>query len=119
MTQAIHLLDLARALLSPMRVVASQVATTAVHRMETEDHVTVLLEVAGGAPATLMANTACYPGFPERLEIVGSRGTARLMGGDLYLDYQEGDSEALVEEGGSGSGADPMGFAHDAHRRLI
>lgn len=119
MTQAIHLLDLARSLLAPVNVRASHATTTSLHDMETEDHVMALLDVAGGAPANLMASTAWYPGFPERLEIIGSRGTARLEGGDLSISYQDGEVELITENSGTGSGADPMGFAHDAHLRLI
>ena len=60
-TQAIHSLDVFRALVGVLRVVAAQASRTRVHRMETEDHVQALLELGQGAPGRLMATTAHYP----------------------------------------------------------
>jgi predicted dehydrogenase len=54
--------------------------------METEDHVFALLETAAGKPVNLVATTACYPGNTELIEIIGSRGTSRLIGKTLEID---------------------------------
>jgi predicted dehydrogenase len=53
LTQAIHSFDLFRSLVGVSRVVAAQVRTTSLHKMETEDYVGALLETGNGAPATL------------------------------------------------------------------
>lgn len=119
MTQAIHPLDLFRSLVEPVEVTAAHAATTGHHEMETEDYASALLRVSGGAPGTLMATTALYPGHPERIEIVGSLGTARILGSDLHVDYLSGAREEIVSGAGTGGGADPMDFPHDAHCRLI
>lgn len=119
MTQAIHTLDLFRSLVSPVEVVASRACTTQLHDMETEDCVAALLSITDNAPATMVATTAFYPGLPESIEIVGSKGTARIVGSSLQVNYLSGKKEELMAENGTGSNANPMDFPHDAHRRLI
>ena len=119
LTQAIHSLDLFRSLVGVSRVVAAQVRTTGLHRMETEDYVGALLETANGAPATLVTTTAAYPGHPERIEIIGRKGHAALVGGRLELAFLDGRSETVEAEGSTGSGANIMDFPHDAHRAVI
>ena len=119
LTQAIHSLDLFRSLVGVSRVVAAQVRTTGLHRMETEDYVGALLETANGAPATLVTTTAAYPGHPERIEIIGRKGHAALTGGRLELAFLDGHRETVEAEGSTGSGANIMDFPHDAHRAVI
>lgn len=119
LTQAIHSLDLFRSLVGVSKVVAAQARTTALHRMETEDYVSALLETASGAPATLVTTTAAYPGHPERIEITGAKGFAALVGGRLELSFLDGRREVVEAEGSTGSGANIMDFPHDAHRAVI
>ncbi|WP_343314983.1 Gfo/Idh/MocA family oxidoreductase [Brucella sp. BE17] len=119
LSQAIHALDMFRSLLPVREVVASRIHTTALHRMETEDHVTALMTLENGAPASLLATTAAFPGYPETLEITGSTGSAHMTAGDLKLTWLDGREEYIASEGKSGSGANIMDFPHDAHRALI
>ena len=119
-TQAIHSLDVFRALVGVRRVVAAQASRTRVHRMETEDHVQALLELGQGAPGRLMATTAHYPGGTECIEVIGTLGTAVLSGGDLRVNFINGDTPIEIKaEGGTGGGANIMDFPHDWHRDLI
>jgi predicted dehydrogenase len=119
LTQAIHTLDLFVTLAPPLAEVAAYVRTTPLHRMETEDLACAALRFANGALGTLDATTACYPGFSERIEIVGTRATALLSGGRLDLHFHDATHETLGEEASLGGGADPMAFAHDAHRLVL
>jgi predicted dehydrogenase len=119
LTQAIHSLDLFRSLVGVSGVVAADVRTTELHRMETEDYVAALLRLGNGAPGTLMTTTAAYPGHPERIEIIGTKGFASLVGGTLRLSLLDGEEEVVEAEGSTGSGASIMDFPHDAHRALI
>ena len=119
LTQAIHSLDLFRSLVGVSAVVAADARTTGLHRMETEDYVSALLRLGNGAPGTLMATTAAYPGHPERIEVVGTRGHAALVGGALRLAFLDGREEAIEAEGSTGSGAGIMDFPHDAHRAVL
>lgn len=119
MTQAIHTLDLFLSLTPPVREVTAFAATSAVHRMETEDTVAGALRFANGAIAAVDATTASYPGFPERIEIAGTEGTALLAAGKLELFLADGRRETVGEDAPTGGGADPMAFAHDAHRAVL
>ncbi len=118
-TQAIHTLDLFRWLLGIAAIDAAQVRCTALHRMETEDYASALVRLGNGAPGTIMATTAFHPGRPEWIEVIGARGTARLEGGSLRLSFIDGREETLADEGGSGSGANLMGFSHAAHQAVL
>jgi hypothetical protein len=66
-----------------------------------------------------VTTTAAYPGHPERIEIIGSKGHAALVGGRLQLSFLDGRSEVVEAEGNTGSGANIMDFPHDAHRAVI
>jgi predicted dehydrogenase len=119
LTQAIHTLDLFRSLVGVRRVIAAQVRTTALHQMETEDYASALLELGNGAPGSLIATTAAYPGRPERIDIIGSLGSALLDGAAMHATFLDGTYAEHVSEEGTPSGAGIMDFPHDAHRDLI
>jgi predicted dehydrogenase len=119
LTQAIHTLDLFRSLVGVSTVVAAEARTTGLHRMETEDHVAALVRLGNGAPGTITATTAFAPGHPERIEIIGRKGSAHLVGGALRVHYLDGTEESVEAEGSTGSGANIMDFPIDAHRALI
>jgi UDP-N-acetyl-2-amino-2-deoxyglucuronate dehydrogenase len=118
-TQAIHTLDLLLSLTGPVAEVAAICGTTSTHRMETEDFAGAGLRFANGALGALLATTAAYPGFPERIELIGTRSTAVLFAGSLAVHHHDGRVERLGEEQATGAGADPMAFPHDAHRALL
>ncbi|HEY6434759.1 MAG TPA: Gfo/Idh/MocA family oxidoreductase [Acetobacteraceae bacterium] len=118
-TQAIHTLDLFRWLVGISHVDAAHVGRTDLHRMETEDIAAALVRLGNGAPGTIQATTAAYPGRAESIEVIGSRGVARLQGGALRVDFLDGGIETLADDGGSGSGANLMGFSHEPHKALL
>lgn len=118
-TQAIHTLDLFRWLVGVSRVEAAQVATTGLHRMESEDYAAALIRLGNGAPGTIMGTVAAYPGGPEWVHIIGLRGTAALTGGNLRVGWLDGREEILTDDGGSGSGANLMGFSHEPHKAVL
>jgi UDP-N-acetyl-2-amino-2-deoxyglucuronate dehydrogenase len=118
-TQAIHTLDLMLSLTGPVAEVAAIAGTTALHRMESEDFVGAGLRFANGAPGALMATTAAYPGMPERIDLIGTKATAVLAAGVVSIHHQDGWKENFGEEQGTGGGADPMDFPHDAHRAVL
>jgi UDP-N-acetyl-2-amino-2-deoxyglucuronate dehydrogenase len=119
-TQGIHTLDLMLSLAGPIAEVSAYATTSSVHRMETEDMVAAAVKFANGALGTIDATTAAYPGFAERIEIVGERATAALVGSDLTVAHHDGRvTELKTEYGAGGTGADPMAFPHDWHRSVI
>jgi predicted dehydrogenase len=120
LTQGIHTLDLLLSFAGEAAEVRSFSATTPVHRMETEDLVCAAVRWKSGALGVVHATTAAYPGFSERIELVGTRGTAVLEGTALQASLIDGTSIQLkTEAGGGGTGADPMAFPHDWHRSLL
>lgn len=120
MTQAIHVLDLALYLCGPAHVVAARTRTSAVHRMEAEDLAVALLEWDCGAVGTLLASTACRPGFTDSILIAGRDGTVMLEGERLrYWDACGNLIEESEAEMPARSPAHAMDFPHDAHRRFL
>ena len=118
-TQAIHTLDLFRWCVGVASVEAAQIRTTALHRMETEDYAAALVRLGNGAPGTITATTAAWPGSPECITIIGTQGTARLEGGSLRLTWLDGREEVQVDAGGTGSGANVMAFSHEPHKAVL
>ena len=94
--------------------------TTPIHQMETEDLVAAALKFANGALGVVHATIAAYPGFLERIDLIGTRGTACLEGGSLKVRYVNGESlDFSTDTGSGGTGADPMAFPHDWHRSVL
>jgi len=119
-TQGIHTLDLMLSLAGPIAEVRGYAATSPVHRMETEDLVAAAVKYENGALGTIDATTAAYPGFAERIEIIGEKATASLAGSDLTVAHHDGRATELKTEfGAGGTGADPMAFPNDWHRAVI
>lgn len=118
-TQAIHTLDLMLSFTGLPERVTGLAMTSPVHRMEGEDTAAALLHYAGGAVAVVQATTAAYPGFPERIELNFTGGTATLEAGELQAVFMNGKTVTLGTRQASGSGANPMGFDHAAHRTLL
>lgn len=118
-TQAIHTLDLMLSLAGPVRRVAALCRTSPLRSMDTEDLACATLEFANGAVGVVDATTAAYPGFPERIEIAGTRGSAVLEAEKLSVQIQ--DRPPVIVDGSlaGGGGADPMAFSHEPHRKLI
>ena len=119
MTQAIHTLDLFRWLVGISAVEAAQVRTTALHRMETEDYASALLRLGNGAPATLLATVAAYPGGPEQILIIGSLGIARMAGGNLTVSFLDGTEDTVQDTATFSGGARLMAFSHEPHKAVI
>ena len=116
MTQGIHTLDLMLSLAGPVVEVAGFARTTPVHRMETEDLVCAAVRFASGAVGVIDATTAAYPGSPERIELIGNKGTAALAGTELTVRFHDGRHEEVAADASpGGTGADPMAFPHDYH----
>lgn len=83
MNQGVHTIDLLLWLCGPVREVFARVATAAHERIEVEDLACATLAFANGALGTLFGSTACYPGFPARLGLHGTEGSAILEGDEL------------------------------------
>lgn len=118
MTQAIHTLDLFRALAGQLRVRSAHASRTALHRMETEDMATALFDLPSGGCATMMATTASIHPGPETIELFGATGAARLSGNHLAVTWLDGRTEELGDSAFNAP-TGPMDFDHGPHRDLI
>jgi predicted dehydrogenase len=111
--QAIHQVDLLLYLIGSVRQVFGNWHLGAVHKIEAEDNLSALLQYSNGATGVIQASTALWPGYPERLEIHGSKGTAIVTGDKLTTWNIEGDSgkdAPIVAETASGA-SDPMAIS--------
>ena len=119
MNQAIHQVDILRWLAGPVDRVSAMWQLGALHRIESEDVLNALLRYASGATGVIQASTAMWPGYSERVEIHGTRGTAILTGDKLTAwDVQddEGDPPPLAKEVASGA-SDPMAISLEPFER--
>jgi predicted dehydrogenase len=124
LTQAIHTLDAFVSLLGLPDEVAGFAATSVLRSpdtgMDTEDVVAAALRYGNGLLATVDATTAAYPGFPERIEIAGTEGSAVLAGDRLEVQLVTGERIVEGQDGATlGGGADPMAFSHRHHRAVL
>jgi predicted dehydrogenase len=119
LTQAIHTLDLLLHLAGPAREVMAFVDTSPLRKIDTEDIVAGAVRYANGASGVIDATTVTYPGYPERIEIAGTLGSAVLEVETLTVQYMTGERRRLDGASAGGGGADPMAFSHDHHRRML
>ena len=111
--QAIHQVDLLLYLVGAVDEVFAYWQLGALHKIESEDSLSALLRYSSGAIGVLQASTALWPGYPERVEIHGTKGTAVLAGDqltawDVRNDF--GDAAPIASRVASGS-SDPMAIS--------
>ncbi|TDW25938.1 putative dehydrogenase [Rhizobium azibense] len=119
LTQAIHTLDLLVSLAGLPEEVRAYTTTSKVHRMETEDLAMAAIRFTSGAIGTVSATTCAYPGYPDEIDVIGTRGMARLDGRRLAASFHDGTEISIEDEAAGGAGADPMAFPHDHHRSVL
>ena len=90
--QAIHQVDILRWLAGPVAEVFAAWQLGALHKIESEDVVNAVVRYASGATGVIQAATAFWPGYPERIEFHGTRGTAVVTGDKLTTWDVEDDS---------------------------
>lgn len=102
--QALHVIDLMLWLTGmPTRVTAQ--TRTLNHSIEVEDGAMALLEYSDNRLGLVQATVAAYPGYPERLEVVGARGSAIYHRGAARLEWhiaeprEDGEEHAEVSSG--------------------
>jgi predicted dehydrogenase len=117
--QAIHQIDILRWLAGPVNEVFGIWQLGARHKIESEDVVTAVLRYANGATGVVQASTAFWPGYPERTEFHGTKGTAVISGDKLTtwdVEEDSGDPAPVVKEVASGA-SDPMAISLEPFER--
>ena len=106
-------------LAGPVRRVFAHWQLGATHEMEAEDLVNAVIVYESGAGGVLQAATATQPGYPERIEIHGSKGTAVITGDQLTAWDVEGDrgDDAPLAAGVDSGAADPMAISIENLKR--
>lgn len=120
MNQGIHTVDVVQWLMGPVARVSARTATR-LHRIEVEDTAVAVLEFASGALGVLEAATSVYPGYPRRIELTGSEGTAILDGDSLVtLDLRGAQEGSVTKEAAPTVSASTAVVADaSAHRRIL
>ena len=128
MNQSIHTIDLLLYINGDPDEVFAYTGTLTHDRIEVEDNACAVVKYKNGSLGVVEASTSCAPGFPRRIEISGSNGTA-VVEDDLivrwqFVDVQPEDEEirlkGAVSEGMKGGSGDPMsGVSHEGHRRQL
>lgn len=111
--QAIHQVDMLRWLAGPVESLFGMWQLGAVHKIESEDVVNAILRYRNGATGVIQASTAVWPGYTERLELHGTKGTAIISGDKLtQWDVQEdsGPPAPIARDVASGA-SDPMAIS--------
>jgi predicted dehydrogenase len=93
MMQAIHIIDLLQWLMGGVKRVCGLVRTST-HAIESEDLGVAVVEFVNGAVGVIEGSTAIQPGFKERIEIHGHKGSVILEGGNITAWKVEGCNEA-------------------------
>lgn len=117
--QAIHQVDLLRWLIGPVRDVWGAWQLGAAHAIESEDALSAVLRFANGATGVIQAATAFWPGYPERIEIHGTKGTAIVTGDRLTTwDVQDdrGGTPPISQQAASGA-SDPLAISLEPFQR--
>ncbi len=101
--QAIHSIDQLCWMAGPIAEVEFARVETAMHKMEAEDFATAVVRFESGATGVIEATTCAYPGFGQRTEIFGDKGSAsfdsnkvvsfNINGEEIDLSSAKDDSE--------------------------
>ncbi len=108
--QAVHQVDVLLWLIGPVKELFAFWQLGALHKIESEDVIAATMRYANGATGVIQASTAMWPGYSERIEIHGTKGSAVLTGDKLTAwDVQDDSGEpAPVEKEVMSGSSDPM-----------
>lgn len=117
--QAIHQIDVLRWFAGPVKTVNAMWQLGALHKIESEDVVNALLRYENGATGIIQASTAMWPGYSERVELHGTKGTCVITGDKLTTwDVQDDEGEPAPLATSVSSGAsDPMAISLEPFER--
>ncbi len=117
--QAVHQVDILLWLIGSVKTVSGEWQLGAHHKIESEDVVNALMRYENGATGVIQASTAFWPGYTERVEIHGTKGTAVISGDKLTtwdMVGDSGDPAPLEREVASGA-SDPMAISLEPFER--
>lgn len=127
MNQAIHQIDLLQWMMGDVESVYGQTGTLAHERIDVEDTAAAVIRFASGALGVIEGTTSIYGGYPKRIEIHGSQGTAVLVDDEPERWELAGMTEeersavlgSAVRDPNAKTFADPMAMSFDKHRAQL
>jgi predicted dehydrogenase len=120
-SQAIHQVDVLLSLVGAVDEVFGYWRLGTIHKIESEDLVCAVVNYSSGALGVIQAATALWPGYPERIEIHGTKGSAIVTGDQLTrwdVRDDEGEPPPLALEAKSGA-SDPMAISLTPFERQL
>lgn len=120
MNQGIHTIDLLLKVMGPVASVFGNVKTM-VHDIEGEDVGSAIVDFKNGAIGTITGGTSLFPGYPERLEIYGEKGSVIMQAGKI-TDWNVENMSVLenMKSTSAASGAnDPTSIGHLNHKIVL
>jgi predicted dehydrogenase len=117
--QAIHQIDVLRWIAGPVAELCGMWQLGALHKIESEDVVCAVMRYASGATGVMQASTAIWPGYTERIEIHGTKGTAIISGDRLTtwdVENDAGEPAPVAKDVASGA-SDPMAISLEPFER--
>jgi predicted dehydrogenase len=117
--QAIHQLDILRWMAGPPKSLFGFWQLGALHKIESEDVVNAVVRWSNGATGVIQASTAFWPGYTERTEFHGTKGTAIISGDKLTtwdVESDQGEPAPVARDVSSGA-SDPMAISLEPFER--
>ncbi len=108
--QAVHQVDVLQYLAGGVDEVFGYWQLAARHKIESEDVISALFKYKSGATGVLQSSTAMWPGYSERIELHGTKGSCIFTGDKLTawdVENDEGEPAPVEKDVMSGS-SDPM-----------
>jgi UDP-N-acetyl-2-amino-2-deoxyglucuronate dehydrogenase len=117
--QGIHTVDVLQYLAGPVSELFANWQLGAGHKMESEDVINAVVRYESGATGVIQAATAIHPGYPEKIEIHGTKGSAIITGDRLTAWDVQGDAgeDAPVSTSVDSGAADPMAISLEPIKR--
>jgi len=120
MNQAIHAIDLLQWFSGPVDSVSGEIATLGHEHLQVEDTGIAALRFKNGALGIIETTMAAYPGFPRRIEICGTKGSAILEEQDIVswqFDEERPEDEEIRKRYEGRKEASPGSLDIDAYGR--
>jgi UDP-N-acetyl-2-amino-2-deoxyglucuronate dehydrogenase len=120
-SQAIHQVDVLLHLTGAVSEVFGYWHLGATHKIESEDLVCAVMKYKSGATGVFQAATALWPGYPERIEIHGTKGSAIVTGDQLttWDVKDDGGEPAPVTSQAKSGASDPMAISLTPFERQL
>ena len=124
MNQSIHSIDLLQWLMGPVESLQAYCDTRGHTGIEVEDLAVAAVRFSSGALGVIQGSTAVHPGFPPRVEIHGTEGSAAVAGGRIVcwqFASPRPEDRGLVgseaEAGEKSNANDPAAVDFSGHQR--